>query len=75
MLDFRDDYSIGAHPDVLAAIARANETALPGYGQDPVSEAARDLIRAQIGRNAGHSFCRQRDFGQSDHDCGGPAPV
>ena len=56
MLDFRDDYGIGAHPDVMAAIARANETALPGYGLDPVSEAARDLIRTQIGRDADIHF-------------------
>jgi threonine aldolase len=43
---FRNDYSRGAHPKVLAALAAANDSSFPGYGEDPHSARAVELIRA-----------------------------
>ncbi len=48
MINFKDDYSIGAHPKVLAAIQSVNDTTMPAYGEDPVSDRARKLIQNQI---------------------------
>ncbi len=48
MINFKDDYSIGAHPDVLSAIADVNDGTMPAYGHDPVSDRAKSLIRAQL---------------------------
>ena len=46
MLYFRNDYSTGAHPRVLQALAEAGQTCYPGYGEDPWCERAADTIRA-----------------------------
>lgn len=46
--DFRDDYSHGAHPDVLAAIAAANLDSQVPYGEDAYTEAARTLIQQKM---------------------------
>lgn len=43
---FGSDNHAGAHPEVLAAIARANEGPAPAYGADPFTEAARARLRA-----------------------------
>ncbi|KAH6606017.1 pyridoxal phosphate-dependent transferase [Trichoderma cornu-damae] len=48
---FTDDYSEGAHPDVLNALLLNNNTQEVGYGRDTYSEAARDLIRHHLGRD------------------------
>ena len=45
MIRFECDYLEGAMPPVLEAIARANLEQNPGYGFDPHSDRARDLIR------------------------------
>ena len=45
MFNFRNDYSQGAHPRVLEAIAACNFEGNPGYGADPHSRRAADLIR------------------------------
>lgn len=46
MIYFRNDYSTGAHPAVLEALVRENSVRSPGYGCDPLCEAAADTIRA-----------------------------
>ena len=46
MYSFRNDYSEGAHPQVLQALADTNLTQTCGYGLDPICEEARDLIRS-----------------------------
>jgi threonine aldolase len=46
MLNFRNDYSYGAHPKVLEALAGLNETPFIGYGDDDCCAAAADRIRA-----------------------------
>ena len=46
MISFRNDYSEGAHPRVLDAIARCNLDPASGYSTDPRCAAAKDIIRA-----------------------------
>ena len=46
MYSFRNDYSEGAHPKVLQALAETNLTQTCGYGLDPCCAEAADLIRA-----------------------------
>lgn len=42
---FRNDYSFGAHPDVLAALAKTNLEGNIGYGEDDYCNRAYSLIR------------------------------
>ncbi|CEJ80557.1 Putative Beta-eliminating lyase [[Torrubiella] hemipterigena] len=46
---FLDDYSEGAHPDLLRALVASNDTQEAGYGRDTYSQDARELIRQQVG--------------------------
>ena len=46
---FHDDYSEGAHPDILAALAQTNMSQQSGYGTDEYCEDARKAIRKLIG--------------------------
>lgn len=46
MFNFRNDYSHGAHPDVLKAVERTNLDGIIGYGQDDWCKKAADKIRA-----------------------------
>ena len=50
MYSFRNDYSEGAHPRILAAISAANLEQNSGYGTDPHSAAAAALVKKAIGR-------------------------
>jgi threonine aldolase len=43
-----DDYSEGAHPQILEALLRTNSTQQVSYGNDEYSDAARQLIRRRI---------------------------
>lgn len=43
-----DDYSEGAHPQILEALLRTNSTQQVAYGNDEYSDAARQLIRERI---------------------------
>lgn len=43
---FRNDYSFGAHPKVLEALAATNMDGNVGYGEDAHTENAKALIRA-----------------------------
>ena len=49
MYSFRNDYSEGAHPSVLAALTETNMVQTSGYGTDDYCEQARDLIREKCG--------------------------
>ena len=42
MYSFRNDYSEGAHPKVLQALADTNLRQTVGYGMDPCCQAGRD---------------------------------
>ncbi|KAJ5595300.1 Aromatic amino acid beta-eliminating lyase/threonine aldolase [Penicillium hispanicum] len=43
-----DDYSEGAHPQILEALLRTNNTQQVSYGGDEYSNAARQFIRSKI---------------------------
>lgn len=49
---FFDDYSEGAHPQILAALSAANTRQERGYGEDEFTREARDLIRKKINQPA-----------------------
>ena len=50
MYSFRNDYSEGAHPRILNALASTNLEQADGYGEDSFSLEAASLIRQQVGR-------------------------
>lgn len=49
MYSFRNDYSEGAHPAVMAALERTNLELTAGYGMDPYCQSAADTIRTLFG--------------------------
>lgn len=49
MYSFTNDYSEGAHPQILEALVTTNLEQSPGYGCDSYTEKAKNLIREQIG--------------------------
>lgn len=49
MLYFANDYSVGAHPEVLKALERTNTEKLPGYGEDRYCQSAKEKIRRACG--------------------------
>ena len=49
---FASDNNSGAHPDVLAAIAAANDGHVVAYGDDDYTAAARELLRWHFGEEA-----------------------
>lgn len=51
---FRSDYSLGAHPKVMAALQETNMEHTDGYGDDQFSHACADMIREMIGRPDAH---------------------
>ena len=46
MLSFENDYSEGAHEKILQRFLETNFVQVPGYGNDPYSESAKEKIRA-----------------------------
>ena len=48
MLRFQNDYSEGAHPNVLRALCDTNLSATPGYGLDDDCHRAADAIRVRF---------------------------
>jgi threonine aldolase len=49
---FASDNFAGAHPDVLAAVAEANDGHVPAYGDDPYTAAAERRLREHFGDDA-----------------------
>lgn len=49
MRAFASDNYAPAHPDVLAALAAANDGHATAYGNDPLTEHAREVIRRHVG--------------------------
>lgn len=45
MYNFRNDYSFGAHPKVLSALAETNLQGIVGYGDDAYSDRAKAIIK------------------------------
>jgi threonine aldolase len=50
--DFASDNVVGAMPEVMAALAAANEGAVSGYGADSITARAADLVRAIVDADA-----------------------
>jgi threonine aldolase len=46
---FASDNFAGAHPDILAALAEANDGHVPAYGDDPYTAAAEQRLREHFG--------------------------
>ena len=55
MLSFVNDYSEGAHEQVLRRLAETNREQHPGYGTDPYCARAKEKIRRAAARR-GTSF-------------------
>lgn len=49
MIKFDNDYTRGAHPEILAALAETNLEQTPGYGLDPYCEEAKRIILEKCG--------------------------
>ncbi len=47
-ISFKDDYSEGAHPNILQTLNKTNLVQENGYGMDTYCEKAIKLIRAKI---------------------------
>lgn len=48
MISFKNDYSEGAHPRVLESLIRTNLEQTDGYGEDPYTLEAYELIKEKI---------------------------
>lgn len=48
MIRFECDYTEGAHPRIIEALARTNMEQTKGYGEDEHCAHARELIREKI---------------------------
>ncbi len=48
MYSFKNDYSEGAHPEILNALAKANFEQVEGYGEDCYTTRAVELIKQQL---------------------------
>ena len=51
MYSFKNDYSEGSHPQILAALLATNLQQQDGYGEDEFSAKAAALIKQKIGRD------------------------
>ena len=51
MIRFDSDYMAGAHPEVLEALVRTNMELTVGYGNDPYTLQAKELVRRAIGND------------------------
>ena len=51
MLYLINDYSLGAHPQIIKALSDTNLTHTAGYGKDPYCDEAKELIQARLGEN------------------------
>ncbi len=49
MLSFQNDYSEGAAPEIIEALAKTNLESLPGYGSDQYCLAAQNRIKEVMG--------------------------
>ena len=56
MISFENDYSTGAHPRILEALAATNLEPAPGYGGDRFCESAAAHIRAACGDETADVF-------------------
>lgn len=53
---FASDNNSGVHPEIMSALARANEGHVVAYGDDPFTREAVDAIRGHLGRDCAVKF-------------------
>lgn len=51
MIYLINDYSLGAHPQIMKALSDTNLIHSAGYGKDPYCDEAKELIKARLGRS------------------------
>lgn len=51
MYSFKNDYSEGAHPNIISALSATNMVQTEGYGDDHYTEEAKQLLKNKIGLN------------------------
>ena len=56
MIRFDSDYMAGAHEQILDALIRTNMELTAGYGNDPYTAEARELIRRAVGMPSAEVF-------------------
>lgn len=49
MINFKNDYSVGAHPNILKKLLETNLSNQMGYGDDEYSAEAKELLKQKIG--------------------------
>ncbi|MDL2211568.1 aminotransferase class I/II-fold pyridoxal phosphate-dependent enzyme [Erysipelotrichaceae bacterium OttesenSCG-928-M19] len=49
MYSFQNDYSEGAHPRILKALVESNLVQTEGYGLDPYSQQATEILKQRLG--------------------------
>lgn len=49
MYSFKNDYSEGAHPNILKKLQETNSVQQSGYGEDGYSKEAKDLLKQKMG--------------------------
>lgn len=63
MISFENDYSEGAHEEILRRLAEVNKEGITGYGNDSYCESAKEKIRqadcrkSQLDCPFYHLFC------------------
>lgn len=50
MYSFKNDYSEGAHPRILNALIQSNFVQADGYGEDPFTQKAIELLKQEMGQ-------------------------
>lgn len=56
MLYFENDYCEGAHEEILKRLLETNMEKVPGYGQDPYCDQAKEKIKAACGCPEGEVY-------------------
>jgi threonine aldolase len=56
MISFESDYNNGMLPEILTALAATNDEKTSGYGYDPYTEQAKELIRKAVGNDRAEVF-------------------
>lgn len=54
--NFKNDYTVGAHPDILRRLSETNLVPQLGYGEDAYSAEAKDMIRKLINNDDASVF-------------------
>ncbi|HHY27882.1 MAG TPA: aminotransferase class I/II-fold pyridoxal phosphate-dependent enzyme [Desulfitobacterium dehalogenans] len=52
MISFKNDYSEGAHPQILEALLKSNYVQENGYGEDSYSQAAAEVLHKKLGNDS-----------------------